>query len=300
MTPRQLKAFTAVAETLSFARACERLHISQPALSLAIRNLEETLGGPLLSRTTRQVRLTAEGAAFLPQAIQLLADWDNVRERTMQRFTLKRGHVTIAAMPSFAGSLLPQILRAYRERFPNIEVAVHDVVQENVVEMVQRGRVEIGFGFEPAAETGLAFELLFSDRFVAIVPRDSPLAAAKSVSWAQLLSQTFISLQRPSSTRRILETWLAEAGMELRVALECHHLATVGQFVANGLGVSVVPSLFEKQITAIGARCLRLVRPSVRQQVGLITRRDQQLSTAAAAIKAVTHSWWQQQRHLAS
>src|SRR5690606_40115755 len=94
MTPRQLQAFAAVAQTLSFARACERLHISQPALSLAIKNLEEELGGKLFARTTRQVRLTPEGAALLPQALQLLADWENVRERLRQRFTLQRGHVT--------------------------------------------------------------------------------------------------------------------------------------------------------------------------------------------------------------
>src|SRR5690348_4031355 len=153
MTPRQLKAFTAVAQTLSFARACERLHLSQPALSLAIRNLEEALGGRLLARTTRQVRLTPEGAALLPQALQLLADWENVRERLRQRFTLQRGHVTMAAMPSFAANILPRILREYRERYPNVEVSIHDVVQEQVVEMVASGRVELGFGFEPEGQS---------------------------------------------------------------------------------------------------------------------------------------------------
>src|SRR5690606_39160670 len=169
MTPRQLQAFAAVAQTLSFARACERLHMSQPALSLAIKNLEEELGGRLLARTTRQVRLTPEGAALLPQALQLLADWDNVRERLRQRFTLQRGHVTIAAMPSFAGNILPRILREYRARHPNVEVTVHDVIQEQVVDMVEHGRVEIGFGFEPEAVDTLAFEPLFVDRFMAIV-----------------------------------------------------------------------------------------------------------------------------------
>src|SRR5690349_19963292 len=109
MTPRRLKAFTVVAQTVSSARACERLHLSQPALSLAIRSLEEALGGRLLTRTTRQVRLTPEGAALLPHAIQLLADWENVRERMQQRFTLQRGHVTVAAMPSFASNVLPGI-----------------------------------------------------------------------------------------------------------------------------------------------------------------------------------------------
>jgi len=289
MTPRQLQAFTAVAQTLSFARACERLHMSQPALSLAIRSLEQTLGGRLLTRTTRQVRLTPEGAALLPRALQLLADWDNVRERIKQQFALQTGHVTVAAMPSFAGNVLPGILREYRRRHPNIEVAVHDVVQEQVVEMVESGRVELGFGFEPERESTLAFDPVFVDPFVAIVPAESALAAATSVSWGQLLNHRFIALQRPSSTRRLLEESLAAKGVELRVALECHQLATVIQFVAAGLGVSVVPSLCRQQASALDARCLKLSRPSIRKPVGLIMRSEQQFSTAASAIREVVH-----------
>jgi LysR family transcriptional regulator, carnitine catabolism transcriptional activator len=197
MTPRQLKAFVVLAETLSFARACERLHMSQPALSLAIRSLEDALGGRLLTRTTRQVRLTAEGAALLPRAILLLADWDNLRERLRQHFTLQRGQLSIAAMPSFAGNVLPRILRRYREEHPNIQITVHDVIHEQVMEMVEAGRVELGVGFEPEAHNALAFEPLFIDRFMAIVPPDLPLASERSVTWMQLLDHNFITLQRP-------------------------------------------------------------------------------------------------------
>ena len=284
MTPRQLQAFVAVAQTLSFARACERLHMSQPALSLAIRGLEEALGGRLLSRTTRQVRLTPEGAALLPQAMQLLADWENVRERSRQHFTLQRGHVTIAAMPSFAGNVLPRILRDFRTAFPNVEITVHDVIYEYAVRMVESGRVELGFGFEPEGTGKLLFEPLFVDRFVAIVPPRSPLANASSVSWAQLLDDDFICLQRPSTVRRWIETSLAAKGMELRVALECHQLVTVGQFVAAGLGVSAVPQLCERQMISLGARSLRLARPTVSRAIGLIRRADEHLSSAAEAI----------------
>jgi LysR family transcriptional regulator, carnitine catabolism transcriptional activator len=286
LTPRQLQAFIAVAQTLSFARASERLHMSQPALSLAIRSLEDALGGRLLSRTTRQVRVTPEGAALLPQALQLLADWDNVQARLRQRFTLQRGHVAIASMPSFAGNMLPIILRDYRARFPNVEVSVHDVIQEQVIDMVENGRVELGFGFEPEAENTLSFEPLFVDRFMAIVPADSDLATLESLTWTQLRTHPFIALQRPSAMRALLERSLAEKGLELRVALECHQLATVGQFVAAGLGVSVVPSLCRRQMIGLGARCLQLQRPAIRKSVGLICRRDQQLSTAALAVKA--------------
>lgn len=287
MTPRQLQAFIAVAETLSFARAGERLHMSQPALSLAIQKLEQSLGGALLNRTTRQVRLTPEGVALLPQALHVLADWENVRERAKQRFSLQRGHVTIAAMPSFAGSILPRALRRFRERFPNIGVSVHDVVNEQVIDMVANGRVELGFAFEPEGARGLSFESLFLDRFIAIVPRESPLAALKSISWSQLLNHDLITLQRPSSLRRQLEEALAANAIEFRVALECHQLATVSQLVIAGLGVSVVPSLLQPQLSAMGACCLRLRRPTIHKRVGIITRQDEHPSAAAQALKAL-------------
>lgn len=284
MTPRQLRAFTAVAETLSFARASERLHMSQPALSLAIKSLEGALGGRLLTRTTRAVRLTPEGAELLPQALQLLADWENVRERLRQRFTLQRGRVTIAAMPSFAANVLPRMLREYRDLHPNLEVTVQDVVHEQVLDLVESGRVELGFGFEPEARGTFAFTPLFNDRFMAIVAAGSPLAGSRSVSWTQLLTQDFITLQRPSSMRRLLEDSLTTNGLQLRVAFECHQLATVGQLVSAGLGVSVVPSFCKEQMSALGIRCLHVQRPSIHKAVGLITRKDQELSTAASGV----------------
>lgn len=251
---------------------------------MLIKSLEESLGGRLLTRTTREVRLTPEGAELLPQALQLLADWENVRERLRQRFTLQRGRVTIAAMPSFAANILPGMLREYREHHPNLEVTVQDVVQEQVLELVESGRVELGFGFEPEARGLFAFASLFVDRFMAIVSADSPLASTGAVSWTQLLSQEFITLQRPSSMRRLLEELLAGKGLELRISHECHQLATVGQLVAAGLGVSVVPSLCERQMSVLGIRCLRVQRPSIHQAVGLITRKDRELSAAAANI----------------
>lgn len=118
MTVKQLRAFWAVAQSLSFAVACERLHLSQSALSLTIKSLEEGLGGRLFTRTTRNVTLTPEGESLLPLARRLLADWDNAEDEIRQRFTLQRGRVTIAAMPSFAGNLLPPILKNFRTRYP--------------------------------------------------------------------------------------------------------------------------------------------------------------------------------------
>src|ERR1700678_41488 len=136
MTERQLRVFVALAETLNFAAAASRVHMSQPALSLSLKNLEREVGGRLVARTPRQVRLTPEGESLLPRARHLLADWEDTEQMLRQRFTLQRGHVTVAAMPSFAGNVLPGVLKGYRRQYPQVDVAILDVIHEDVLELV--------------------------------------------------------------------------------------------------------------------------------------------------------------------
>lgn len=287
MNVKQLRAFLTVAQTLSFAQAGERLHLSQPALSLTIKALEEDLGGQLLSRTTRSVSLTPEGEVLLPLARQLLADWDNTEELLRQRFTLQLGKVSVAAMPSFAGNLLPTALKVFRERYPRVNVAVHDLINEQVLEMVDQRRVELGIGFEPESGNHLTFTPFYTDRFVAVVPLDSPLGLHGEVSWEQLLREDFITLQRPSAVRLLLEHEIQARHGRLAVAFESHQLSTVGRMVASGLGVSAVPSLCIQQMQELGARCVALVEPRIERRIGLMTLADHKLSAAASALRDV-------------
>ncbi|NVL30382.1 LysR family transcriptional regulator [Pseudomonas syringae pv. actinidiae] len=286
MNVKQLRAFLAVAQHLSFAQAGERLNLSQPALSLTIKGLEEDLGGQLLTRTTRNVGLTPEGETLLPLARQLLADWDNTEELLRQRFTLQMGRVSIAAMPSFAGNLLPTALKVFRGRYPRVNVAVHDVINEQVLEMVRHRRVELGIGFEPESSSALLFTPFYTDRFVAVVARDSPLAKRSEVSWEELLREDFIALQRPSAVR-LLPGASVEPGMASWRSFESHQLSTIGRMVANGLGVSAVPSLCIGQMQELGACCIALVEPYIERRIGLMMLADHTLSAAAQTLREV-------------
>lgn len=284
MNLKQLRAFVAVATYQSFAQAGEHLHLSQPALSLTIKSLEEHLGGALLARTTRSVSLTPEGEVLLPLARQLLADWENTEELLRQRFTLQLGRVSIAAMPAFAGNLLPPVLKLFRERYPRVNVTVHDVINEQVLELVRHRRVELGIGFEPEAGDPLVFKPLYLDRFVAVVPKNSPLAGQARVSWKELLREDFIALQRPSAVRLLLERHVAADHGKLAVAFESHQLSTIGRMVANGLGVSAVPALCIGQMRELGAQCVSLVEPMVERRIGVTMLADHKLSAAAQAV----------------
>ncbi|GED42993.1 LysR substrate-binding domain-containing protein [Cobetia marina] len=286
MTLKQLKAFVAVARTLSFVEAGTLVHLSQPALSLAVKNLEESLGGRLFQRSTRQVSLTPEGRAFFPLARRILSDWEHAEDEMRQRFSLGRGRVALAAMPTFAGNLLPGVLADFRRQFPEITIEVNDVIAEEVVERVTDGRVELGICFDPGVREDLVFESLFEDRYIAIIPEGHALlqGAPETIHWDQLLEEDFITLQRPSGVRHMLERRLAEAGLKLTVAFETHQLVTCGRMVAEGLGVSAVPAMSADQMSALGCRCLGLEGPVIEQRVGVIRRGRHELSVAVQAM----------------
>lgn len=281
----QVIAFTTVARTGSFAEAALQLHLSQPALSIAIKNLEQALGGRLLARTTRSVTLTPEGKAFYPVARRLLSDWDQSLQDVRNHFELRRGKLDIAAMPTYTANLLPKILAAFHRQYPDVHVTVHDVIAENVVEMVREARCELGITFDPGDAPDLHFQSLFSDRFIAILPQSHTLLSKRQLSWADLLDYPHISLQRPAGARALIDQTLAKKGLVLTPAFESHQLVSIGRMVREGLGLSVVPNTSRGQMEEMGLQCRAIAYPIITQDLGVITRRQQPLSVAAQAMK---------------
>ena len=284
ITLKQVRAFVAVVRSNSFAEAATLMHLSQPALSSAIKVLEDTLGGQLLQRTTRSFALTPEGEEFYPIALRLLGDWDSALENLHNRFALREGKISIAAMPSFASNQLPLAIRHFKDSHPAVKITLSDVIAEEVVAMVQSGRVELGISFDPGEHPDLIFTPLFMDQFVAVVPEGHELLKQKQVSASKLLAYDFITLQSPSRVRQLIFEQFAKQGLSLAPTFETHQLVTIGRMVANGLGVSVVPELCQQQMKELGARCLPLNKPSVRQKVGIITSRRYPLSVACQAM----------------
>ncbi|MEH6591436.1 MAG: LysR substrate-binding domain-containing protein [Halioglobus sp.] len=291
VTIRQLQAFVAVARSGSFAEACTLMHLSQPALSISIKNLEEAVGGKLLQRSTRSLALTPEGAEFLPVVQRLLSDWDRSLDDVHNLFALRRGKLDIATMPTFASSLLPQILSRYHHQYPDINVTVHDVVAESVVDMVRDGRVELGVTFDPGEAQDLIFTPLFSDKFVAVLPKAHPLLAKTRLKWRDLPGFAYIALQRPSSIRLLIDQILQDHDISLTPAFEAHQLASIGRMVTSGLGISIVPNLSSGQMLEMGAECRPITAPAITRKVGVITRKRHPLSVASEAMLAVIADW---------
>ncbi|MGO1396158.1 MAG: LysR substrate-binding domain-containing protein [Halomonas sp.] len=286
---QQLRVFVAVAHSRSLAEASERVHLSQPAISIALRKLEENVGGALFARTTRQLALTPEGEAFLPVAVRLLNDWNEAFEDLNDQFSKQRGKVTVAALPTLAAGLFPRVIKLFHEAYPRINLSLHDVLAEQINQMVREGRADLGLSVPPSDADDLTFEPVLEDSYVVVCPCGHPLLAQSAVAWSQLAAYPFIGINRLSSSRQDIDRIMQSVGERLDILCDARQIATVGRMVAAGLGISVLPSLSFRQIAADGIEYRPLVEPTIRRELGIILSRRHPPSAATSALRQLIH-----------
>lgn len=282
---KQLIAFVQLAQSNSYAQAAEQLHITQPALSIAIKKLETELGGALILRTTRSVELTPEGKHFLPAAKRLLTQWDTSIQDIKHRFALQRGNLPIACMPSFAESYLPDVLNVFYQQHPNITLRVHDEVMEEAIESVTAGKAELAFVFEPTKSDGLTFIPLFSNGFVVTMPANHHFATQTRLTWSEIISEPHVIMHKGTTVRTWIDASLA-APDALKIVAETGQLSTMGQLVTKNMGIAVVPELCTQQMRRYGLCCVPLDDDNLRKRIGIIHSSRRALSVAASALVA--------------
>ncbi len=278
MTLKQLKAFLVLARTLNYANAANELCLSQSALSLSIKSLEDELGGKLFKRNTRRVDLTADGNALIPFAKKLLANWEDMERDVKQRFKLHRGTLNIASMPFATHAILPAVLNEFNKHHPNINFSIHDIPNEKIIEKVQEGIFELGICFEPQHNDQLIFKSFFNEDFLALLPKAHVLAKHQSVTWQELCSYPFITLQKPSIIRHVVEEKCAQNDLILDLKIECHQISSLSHFVAFGMGVSAIPRHFQNYIDKENNLLIEIEDGQVNLPVGVIYKKDFELS----------------------
>ena len=282
MTLKQLKAFLVLARTLNYANAANELCLSQSALSLSIKTLEEELGGKLFKRNTRRVEITTEGQSLIPYAKKLLANWEDMEKDVKQRFKLNRGTLNIASMPFATHAVLPEVMHDFAQLHPNISFSIHDITNEKIIEKVQEGIFEIGICFEPKANDQLIFQPIFNEDFLALLPKHHVLAKQKSVTWLELCSCPFVTLQNPSIIRHVIEEHCAALQVVLDLKVECHQISSLSHFVAYGMGVSAIPRHFQKFIDLEKNVLVEIEDNQAQLAVGIIYKKDYELSNMSS------------------
>ncbi|WP_263367176.1 LysR substrate-binding domain-containing protein [Edaphobacter bradus] len=284
---RHLRYFVAVAEELHFGRAAQRLNLAQPPLSQQIRKLEDILGYPLFARTSRAVRLTAAGEVFLDRARRTLR---NVQEDMDEARSIGRGDVGFLRV-GFIGSAmltpLPAMLGQYRQRYPKVQLRLHESFSSALQQSLLKGALDAGFLRDGDPLPGLAIEPMFSEPFVAVVPVTHPLASHKSISAGQLRDEPFVFFTPAAGSRAYNKTvaLCLEHGFRPNVVQEAPQWLTILRLIGAGLGVTIAPACV-KQIASPAVCCLSLRGAKVWSDIELAYRPndDRAILTSFAAI----------------
>lgn len=281
-------AILVLKQTGTFRSAAEALKLSPSALSRQVSALETRLGTRLFDRDTRNVALTASGAVLAGIAERMVNTAEDAQAEFDAHLSARRGHLTIAGLPSVTAALLPGILRRFAVAHPEIDLKIIDALSDSVIDVVESGRAEIGFtAGTGSARSRLAFQPVTEDAFLAIGAADGPLAEDRAYDWAELVEMPFIAMARGTSVRELLDSACLRLGRPLSPRFEVAHLATAGAFVAAGLGVTALPELALAVLPSD-----RLVRRDIRdfgirRRIGLVRQPGRSLSPAATAFMEV-------------
>jgi len=288
LSARELRAFLALADTLSFSKAAQQVCLSQSALSTLISRLEEGFGSRLFSRTTRSVALSAAGEVLVLHARQLLADIERSAAAVRDVTALQRGRVALAAMPSLAARLVPRLFRVFHQRHPDIALSLADTLSEPAFELVRQGRVDFAITAANPAYQDLEYIPLTTDDFVLLAAPGHPLGRDNSpIRLPETLPYPHISMSRHTSVRQYVDAAALQAGINFYPAFEVDHLATIGAMVVEELGVAALPSLAADVIASAGLVRRELVDPVIRRSIGVVRRSEGALTPAAQAMLAL-------------
>jgi DNA-binding transcriptional LysR family regulator len=270
---RHLRYFLALSEELHFGRAASRLSISQPPLSLNIRQLEESVGARLFHRNSKEVRLTAAGRAFVPAARALLEQAGEAARHAREVEQGFEGRIRLGLVSSMLYRGLPRMLQAFHTRHPHTQVVLREMAsQEQVIELAH-GQLDAGFVHTQRVPQEMSRFLFATEPFLCCLPQDHSLAKVRRLALARLQGEPFVMFSRAASPdyyERVMAI-CSEAGFYPDVRHEVRHWLSVVSLVAQGLGVALVPAAL-KGSAIPGAAFVPLADSSAQSEVFCIWR----------------------------
>ena len=269
---RHLKSFVAVARLASFTRAAKELNISQPALSVQIRQLESELGVSLLDRNRRHVTLTQAGRELLGPLERMFLDVESILGTSRDFAGLRRGIVTIAVVPSLSATLLPRALATVCAAYPGVSIRLRDSVGGNLYELVKAHDVDFGVGGEDRDDPQVVTQHLLTERVCVFAPTKHPLSRRPQVTLRELAAYPVILPERNTSLRVQLEGAFAQHKLSLRPLHETSHISTTMGMVNAGLGIAILPLRAMDCFLCTNIRCIAIVQPVIERKIVLATK----------------------------
>ncbi|MBX3475908.1 MAG: LysR family transcriptional regulator [Planctomycetes bacterium] len=245
---RHLRCFVALADELHFGRAARRVAMSQPPFSVNIRQLEEAVGARLFERDSRGVRLTAAGEAFRPHATSLLSKAEEAKALAREVDAGAIGRLRVGFVGSMLFRGLPAMLQRFRASQPRIELVLHELNSQEQIQALASDELDLAFLHTDRVQPPLTAQLISEEQFVACMPEGHPAAARRRIALASLSDEPFVLFSRAASPdyhARIIGM-CHQAGFDPRIGHEVRHWLSVVAVVAQGMGVSLVPSPMER------------------------------------------------------
>ena len=286
VTLRQLRAFVAIVEAGSFSEAAKSMSLSQAALSGLIRELESRVGVRLLDRNTRSVSLSAVGQAFEPMARRVLSTLEEALDSLSDLKELRRGVARVAAPEPLSCTLMPDLIAAYHQRHPDIEVRFEDVPIEQVLAGLEHGSMDVGFG--PAGvieDESVEAHLLWPDPMCVALHPDDPLSRAGAVSWKDLRDRPVMNYM-PNFATHVLSH--VPPRNHPRRIVPVHRINTALSMLRVGQGAVVCPAMAQRLVHGFGLRLLALKQPQVSWKAAMFVRRRPSVSPAVESFVRFT------------
>ena len=285
ITLRQLRVFEAVARHLSYTRASQELHLSQPAVSMQVRQLEEAVGIPLFEKLGKRTELTEAGREVYNYSRTINRSLAELEEVMQSLKGVSSGRLNIA-VASTVNYFAPRLLAVFHQRYPGISPRLDVTNRETLVRLLESNAVDLALMGLPPTEVEVDSEAFMDNPLVVIAPPGHPLAGAPRIPRAWLADETFVMREPGSGTRQAMERFFKEQGVAIRHGMQMTRNEAVKQAVRSGLGLSVVSlHTIELELETGRLRVLDVEGFPLARQWHLVYRRGKRLSPAARAFR---------------
>ncbi len=279
MELRHLRYFLAVADTRSFTRAAERLHVTQPTLSHQIKQLESMVGTMLFDRSTKEVDLTAAGKLFKPYCERVLKEIESSALAISELEGLMRGTLRMAVFHSFSHSMLPPIMSEFALRYPGVHVITRLVPRLDMERELINAELDMAVAYVAGDNDQIVAEPLFAEELVLVAGSKCPQAGRKSMPMRELATLPLILLTPEFGARQFVDRFFTETGQKPHVVLEMNAIDPILATTRNSGLATVLSS--GAILDASGLQIVRLTDPAPKRMVGILWRRDGHRSAAA-------------------
>lgn len=280
MEIRQLTYFTEVAKEKSFTVASKTLHISQPALSKMIKNLEDELGVLLFDRSEKFLHLTDAGEELYIQAQKLLSDFESLTESIRDTEHLKKGHIRIGIPPVIGTSYFPSLIAGFRNLYPGVTLTILEEGAKTISERVEDGSIDAGVVILPIETEKFESIPIFSDENVLILHRNHPLSYKEIIHYDDLRDENFVILNETFMLHhRIIEA-CRDSGFEPRISIKSSQWDFLAELVALNQGISILPRPIVNRFNSSMILQIPINHPSVKWEISIILKKNRYISFA--------------------